>query len=41
MLFVSPGVSIFRVEREDAGDLVGSNNRQQTCGFGANRIKSK
>jgi hypothetical protein len=36
-----PGISIYRVERGDAGDLVDSKNRQQTCGFGANRMKSK
>jgi hypothetical protein len=35
------GFSIYRVERVDAGDLVDSKNRQQTCGFGANRMKSK
>jgi hypothetical protein len=41
MLPISPGISIYRVEREDAGDLVDSKNRQQTRGFGANRMKSK
>jgi hypothetical protein len=41
MLSISPGISIYRVEREDAGDLVDSKNRQQTRGFGANRMKSK
>jgi hypothetical protein len=27
------GISIYRVERVDAGELIDSKNRQQTCGF--------
>ena len=33
------GISIYGVESLDAGELVDSQNRQQTCGFDANRMK--
>lgn len=36
-----PGISIYQVESVDAGELVDSKIRQQTCGFDANRMKSK
>src|SRR5208282_1676903 len=41
MLSISPGISIDPVETVESGETVDSNNRQQTCGFGANRMKSK
>jgi hypothetical protein len=41
MLSISPGISIDPVETVESGEMVDSNNRQQTCGIGANRMKSK
>ena len=41
MLSISPGISIDPVETVETGETVDSENRQQTCGFGANRMKSK
>jgi hypothetical protein len=41
MLSISAGISIDPVETVESGEMVDSNNRQQTCGFGANRMKSK
>jgi hypothetical protein len=41
MLSISPGISIDPVERVETGETADSKNRQQTCGFGANRMKSK
>jgi len=41
MLSISPGIQIDPVETVETGETVDSKNRQQTCGFGANRMKSK
>jgi hypothetical protein len=41
MLSISPGISIDPVETVETGETVDSENRQQTCGFDANRMKSK
>ena len=41
MLSISPGISIDPVETVESGEMVDSNNRQQTCGFGANLMKIK
>jgi hypothetical protein len=32
---------LYSVEQIETGETVDSENRQQTCGFGANRMKSK
>jgi len=41
MLSISLRISIDWVERVDAGETVDSKKRQQTCGFPANRMRSK
>ena len=41
MLSISPGISIDPVETVETGETVDSENRQQTCGFDPNRMKSK
>jgi hypothetical protein len=41
MLSISPGISLDPVETVETGETVDSKNRQQTCGFGPNRMKSK
>lgn len=41
MLSISSGISIDPVETVETGETVDSKNRQQTCGFGANRMKSE
>jgi hypothetical protein len=41
VLSISPGISIDPVETVETGETVDSENRQQTCGFGAYRMKSK
>jgi hypothetical protein len=41
MLSISPGIQIDPVETVETGETVDSENRQQTCGFGANRMKSE
>jgi hypothetical protein len=40
MLFVSPGVSIYRVGREDAGDLVGSTIDSKHAGLALTASKA-
>ncbi len=41
MLSISPGIWIDPVETVETGETVDSKNRQQTCGFSANRMKSE
>jgi hypothetical protein len=41
MVSISPGISIDPVETVETGETVDSKNRQQTCGFGPDRMKSE